>query len=252
VERTPEAWSVTAVNLPEHAANAIHTDAGASAAGFPAALVAGVTTYAYLTHPCVAAWGEAWLGGSVGELRLRAPVFAGDTVDCVPRSIGPSGAVDETVIEAICRTRSPEPRATLAVSLERQPAPAGRPGESLPSRSIELTGLFGNDYGLRAGDDLAIYAERGLAHPGVWPAIANLVYASHLVRGAWIHTHSVIRHHSLVPDGVTVDAHANVVERFTRGGLRAVTEFVFERAGQVVVTLEHEAIVELDPPERVP
>jgi len=251
VERTLEAWSVTAVNLPEHAGNAIHSDAGAIAAGFPAALIAGVTTYAYLTHPCVAAWGEAWLEHGAGELQLRAPMFAGDDVHCVPRAGASSGAVSTTVIEAICLARSPEPRATLVVSLDRPAPPRGRKGESLPSRSVELTGVFGNDYGLRAGDDLAVYADRRLAHPAVWPAIANLVYARDLVHGAWIHTRSLIRHHALVADGVTVDVHANVVDRFHRGGLRAVTEFVFERAGEVLVTLEHEAIVELDRPQRV-
>ena len=243
---------MTAANLPEHAGNAIHSNAGAIAAGFPAALVAGVTTYAYLTHPCVAAWGEAWLHHGTAELRLRAPVFAAEVVDCVPRAGGFSGSASHIVIDAICRTRSPEPRATLVASLDARPPPSRRPGEQLPSRSVQLTGLFGNDYGLRAGDDLAIYPDRRLAHPAVWPAIANLMYASEQVRGAWIHTRSVIRHHALVPDGVTVDVHANVVDRFHRGGLRAVTEFVFERAGEVLVTLEHEAIVELDPPERVP
>ena len=44
-------WSVQARNLPEHAANPIHTDEGGRAAGFDAALVAGVTVYAYVTRP---------------------------------------------------------------------------------------------------------------------------------------------------------------------------------------------------------
>ena len=55
---TPAPWPVVARNLSEHSSNPIHPDAGAQAAGFPAALVAGVTTYAYLTHPIVAAWGR--------------------------------------------------------------------------------------------------------------------------------------------------------------------------------------------------
>ena len=50
-------WTVTARNLAHHARNPIHTDAGAQAQGFPRALVAGVTTYAYLTHPVVAGVG---------------------------------------------------------------------------------------------------------------------------------------------------------------------------------------------------
>ena len=77
-------WSVVAVNLPEHARNAIHTDEGAQAAGFPAALVAGVTTYAYLAHVPLAAWGIEWLTSGGGELDLRSPVFAGDRLRCRP------------------------------------------------------------------------------------------------------------------------------------------------------------------------
>ena len=52
----PVEWSVKAQNLPEHARNPIHTDAGAQAAGFPRALVAGVTTsvsYTHLTLPTI-------------------------------------------------------------------------------------------------------------------------------------------------------------------------------------------------------
>src|SRR5680860_163226 len=70
VSETPTTWVVRARNLPEHAGNPIHTDAGARAEGFPSALVAGVTTYAYLTHPLVAAWGLDWLTRGGGEVRF--------------------------------------------------------------------------------------------------------------------------------------------------------------------------------------
>ena len=76
--------AVVARNLPEHARNAIHTDAGARAQGFPRALVAGVTTYAYLVHPAIDAWGLDWVAHGGGEVRFRRPVFDGDTVRCVP------------------------------------------------------------------------------------------------------------------------------------------------------------------------
>lgn len=66
-----ETWSVRAVNLPDHADNKIHTDEGARAAGFPAALVAGTTIYAYMTHPPAAGWGTHWLSGGGCELHLR-------------------------------------------------------------------------------------------------------------------------------------------------------------------------------------
>lgn len=236
----PTAWSVVAQNLPEHAGNAIHTDEGARAAGFPAALVAGVTTYAYLTHPLVAAWGLDWIVRGGGEMRFRAPVFAGDSVQCVPTPDG-----DAVLVAAICAARGSNPLATFRAVRDAGPPPDRRDGEALPSRRIELAGQFGADYGSRAGDDLDLYAREGIVHPAVWPAIANRVMAVELVRGAWIHTRSFVRHHAPGPAGATVDVHATVVDRFERHGHRAVVEVLIELAGRPLASLEHEAIVEL-------
>lgn len=235
-----ETWSVVAQNLPEHAGNPIHTDAGARAAGFPSALVAGVTTYAYLTHPPVAAWGRDWLERGGAEVRFRAPVFAGERVDCTPRADG-----GEWTIEAVCPAQEQNPRVTVAVTRDSGPVPEMRPGDRLPSREIVLAGRYGTDYGARAGDDLALYEAEGIVHPAVWPALANHVYSAELVDGSWIHTRSIIRHHALGPAGVTVTVHATVVDRFERHGERAVCDVVIEHDGTVLATLEHEAIVRL-------
>ncbi len=43
---TLQPWSISAVNLPDHADNLVHTDEGAIAVGFERALVAGTTVYA--------------------------------------------------------------------------------------------------------------------------------------------------------------------------------------------------------------
>ena len=233
-------WSVEARNLPEHAGNPIHTDDGARAAGFASALVAGVTTYAYLTHPAVAAWGREWVEHGGGEVRFRVPVFAGDRVDCTPRHDGGRWHVD-----AVCPAQERNPRATFAVTRDSGSPPAVRPGEALPSRQVVLGERYGADYGSRAGDDLALYEAEGIVHPAVWPAIANRVYSSDLVDGAWIHTRSIVRHHAAGPVGATVDVHATVVDRFDRHGERAVCDIVIEHRGTVLATLEHEAIVRL-------
>ena len=232
-------WTVTAANLPEHARNPIHTDAGAQAAGFPRALVAGVTTYAYMTHPIVAAWGEEWLRGGGGELRLRQPVFDGDSVRCVPAVDG-----EDVIIEA--RTDDGPARAAFTAVQHSAQMDLLRGGEKLRSRRIELVGELGTDYGWRAGDELALYRERGLVHPAVWPAIANQVVHIDVARGSWIHTRSVIRHHGLAHAGVTADVHATVIERFDKPtGERAILDVLIEIGGEVVATLEHEAIVAL-------
>jgi acyl dehydratase len=240
VTADPVAWSVLARNLTEHAGNAIHTDAGARAAGFPAALVAGVTTYAYLTRPCVAAWGTDWLANGGGTVRFRAPVFDGDRVECVPTSVD-----GQLTIGAICPARDETPRATLTPVRVADGPPDHRPGRSLPTKRIALDGQFGSDYGARAGDDLALYERERIVHPAVWPALANRVFAAELVRGAWIHTRSVIRHHGLARPGDTVDVHSTLIDEFERKGRRAVCDITIELDGITIVSIEHEAIVEL-------
>lgn len=236
----PRRWVVRARNLPEHADNPIHTDAGAQAAGFPSALVAGVTTYAYLTHPLVAAWGVDWLRRGGGEVRFRAPVFADAEVRCEPTISG-----DRVLVEAICPDQQRNPRVTFEAVRDAGPAPAMREGERLPSRSFVLGDEFGTDYAERAGDDLAVYGELGIVHPVTWTQIANRVFSTDLVDGSWVHTRSIVRHHAPGPIGATVDVHATVVDRFERGGTRAIVDVLIEHAGQPLASLEHEAIIDL-------
>ena len=244
MSENPQTWTVIAQNLPEHAGNKIHTDAGAIAAGFESALVAGVTTYAYLTHPLVAAWGIDWLTHGGGEVRFRAPVFADHQVDCVPTRIDDS---DDVLVEAICRSQQANPRVTFRAVRDSGPATTMRPGETLTSRQFTLTGEFGADYGWRAGDDIDMYVRQGIVHPAVWPAIANRIMSTDLVNGAWIHTRSIIRHHAPGPAEATVDVHATVIDRFERHGQRAVIDVLIEHEGHPIVSIEHEAIVDLSP-----
>lgn len=230
---------MVAQNLPEHARNPIHTDAGAQAAGFPRALVAGVTTYAYLTHPIVVAWGTEWLAHGGGEVRLRRPVFDRDLVRCSPEPDG-----DATLVSAL--TDEPDqPRAVFRAVAHGGEPPPMRDGEVLRSISVSLTGELGADYGARAGDDLPLFADLGLVHPAVWPAIANQVVHTQVARGSWIHTRSIVRHHAVATAGTTADVYATVVRRFESHGERAVLDVRIESAGVVLATLEHEAIVAL-------
>lgn len=234
-----ETWAVRAQNLPEHARNAIHTDAGAQAAGFPRALVAGVTTYAYLTHPVVAEAGLEWLAHGGGEVRFRSPVFEHDDL----RLVAADADDASTVVEARVGDED-RARATLRAVAASGPAPAVRSGEALRTREIRLEGEFGDEYGSRAGDDLALYALEGVVHPAVWPALANHVVHTDVARGPWIHTRSVIRHHGLARVGSIAQVHAVVVERFHRSGDRAILDVRIEVDGEPVATLEHEAIID--------
>ena len=241
MSETPTTWVVRAENLAEHADNPIHTDAGARAEGFPSALVAGVTTYAYLTHPLVDAWGIDWLTRGGGEVRFLAPVFAGAEVHCVPTA----ASDNEVVVDAIDPDQTRNPRVTFAAVRDAGPAPAMRQGEHLPSRQFTLGDDFAADYAERAGDDLALYDQLGVAHPVTWPRIANRIFSTDLVNGAWIHTRSIIRHHAPGPLGATVDVHTTVVERVQRRSARAIADILIEHEGRPIASLEHEAIIDL-------
>ncbi len=235
----PVEWSIVAQNLPEHARNPIHTDAGAQAAGFPRALVAGVTTYAYMTHPLVVAWGEDWLTRGGGEIRFRRPVFDQDVLRCVP--VFEDNAV---LVEAI--TSEPEqPRAIFRAVRDGGEVKPLRDGEVLPSKEFQLIDTFSCDYGSRAGDEFPFYADRGLVHPAVWPALANDVVYNYVARGSWVHMRSIIRHHATAKVGTTAELRSVVVRRFESHGERAVLDVHIVVGGQVVASLEHEAIVAL-------
>lgn len=232
-------WSIVAQNLPEHARNPIHTDAGAQAAGFPRALVAGVTTYAYMTHPLIVAWGEDWLARGGGEIRFRRPVFDHDVLRCVPVVDG-----DAVLVQAV--TSEPEqPRAIFRAVRDGGVVQPLRDGEVLSSKEFQLIDTFSCDYGSRAGDDLPFFADRGLVHPAVWPALANDIVYNYVARGSWVHMRSIIRHHATAPVGATAELRSVVVKRFESHGERAVLDVHVVVNNQVVASLEHEAIVAL-------
>jgi acyl dehydratase len=231
-------WSTTAINLPDHANNPVHTDAGARAAGFERALVAGTSVYAYMTHPVVTGWGIDWLTQGGGELRLRRPVFDQDTVDC---TIGSSDDHDGPVVSAEV---AGDVRATLAV-WQAVTAPVMRDGEPLAPLSVALTDDH-ISYGVRAGDDHTIYAENRIVPPVTWTNLANEVFMNSLVTGPWVHVRSKIFHQALARVGDTVAVESTLVKRFdSRAGERALVDMRFCVDGTPVCTVEHEAIMVL-------
>ena len=234
-------WSVVARNLPEHADNPIHTDEGARAVGFGAALVAGTTVHAYLAHPIVEAWGVDWLAEGTSTIEFLVPVEAGDPVDCVPVP------ADDGSVEVRAEVAG-DLRARL-VAWRGSPAGDVAPldGERLPDH-LEPLGHGWLDYARRGGDDLTLYSDGGFVHPCGWSSLANNVMIRHLVNGSWIHTRSRIVHHSTAMVGATALVEAKVVDRFeTRRGNRAVVNVDISVDGGPVATVRHEALVSLTP-----
>lgn len=227
-------WQVQAINLPEHGDNPVHTDDGAAAAGFPAALVAGTTVHAYLTHPPAAAWGASWLDHGWSELRLISPVFDNDTVDVVP--------VGNALVEA--RVNG-EARASLAVARSSPSAPDRPIIEHHPELTFDLADGLG-DYGQRAGDDLPLYPDQERAHPATWTSIGNSVTKTFHVDGPWVHVRSAVTHIQRVASNAHVTVASALIDRFdTRAGERVVLDIEISVSGSPVARVEHESIVRL-------
>lgn len=228
-------WSTSAVNLPEHADNAIHTDEGARQAGFPGALVAGVTVYAYMTHVPATAWGVGWLERGGAEVRFRHPVMDRELVDLL--------VTDGTHVSAQVAGQL-KSEATFSQVPDTLPEREGQPLDAIEF----VVDATWSDYGVRGGDDCPIYVRDGIAHATSWPRIANQFCHEQLVSGSWIHVRSKIQHLGLAPVGSIIRATATVAERFdSRAGERAVLDVRISADRQPVAAIEHEAIIRLAP-----
>ncbi len=237
-----EPWSIVARNLPDHASNPIHTDAGAQAAGFPRALVAGVTTYTYCVHPLVEQWGLAWAREGSAEVVFSSPVFDSEQLTFPMTFEG-----DDRLDLAVMVERSDRPLVRVdarRVATSRPTRPVGAL-ESLLPMTVVLAGEFDSDYARRAGDDIDLFRSAGVVHPGVWPRLANTMFHEQLVRGSWVHTRSHIRHHALAPSGRHATVNGVVIERFVRRGLRAIADIEITVDGVMVASIEHEAIIDV-------
>ncbi len=95
----PEPIRRTARNSASESDNKIHSDAEAQLFGYRAALVPGVTLYAYLTQLALPFFGEEWLARGGSSVRLLRPVYEGETVVCraEPRADG-----SRTVLDLSC------------------------------------------------------------------------------------------------------------------------------------------------------
>lgn len=243
MDETPPFWSIEAVNLPEHADNPVHTEAGGRAAGYPGAVVAGTTVYAYLTRWPATVWGAAWVRGGGAEVRFVDAVIADDPVELVAgdvtrtADIGGGTATVEARVEGVLKARC-----EFRPVVSPPDPPAGDRLEPL----LAPLGDGWAGYAARTGEDLELYGRAGLVHPVVWLSLANRVFSRQLVDGPWVHTRSRVAHLDGVAPDATVLVEAFLLDRFTtRAGERAVVDVRISVDDRPVVAVEHEAIVRL-------
>ncbi len=239
-------YRVKARNTSSNSENKIHDDETARRYGFRGALVPGVTVYAYLTEPLVAAFGQAWLERGTASVRFGKPVLDGEELHaaCVVTGRDAKGAV-ATVTGA---TAAEPEAATLTATLPAgaptpvnlamyRPAPLPEPRPEVTREhllALDTLGTPVNRYDEataaewleRVSDPLPLYRGRdGWVHPAFFLDQANRALRQNVRLGPWIHVGSVIRHLGGARVGDTLA---------TRGRVRSV----FEKKGREFVELD--------------
>jgi hypothetical protein len=265
----PASWREVAFNHATESENRIHSDEVAKRYGFRGGLVPGVSVYAYLVHPALAAWGLDWLERGSASAVLRRPLYDGDAFRVEPKLDGP-GAYRGEVIDpdgVVCadgRVSRPEgwppaaparrgdppapaqdarpeaTRATLEMLRERGlgSAQIGWPAEGEPDRYVR---------DLDAMPDLVRLDGGGFANPAFTAGLGNRALTANVRLGPWIHAESHVQHHAAIPSGSALVVEARVADLFERGGHEFVDldAAVFLEPDTPALTIRHRSIYRL-------
>jgi acyl dehydratase len=266
--RTSDRHELIAHNTATASANKIHDDAVARRYGFRGGLVPGVDVYAYMTRAPVAAWGLDWLGRGSLRARFLAPVYEGQRVVVVGESAGGRTMSVELQGEdgAVCATGeaalpadggdppqvsalpAAEPYAPTADTHDLPPASPDslRPGTTLAIPTHRFHADQAEPYLAGVREELPLYADHKVAHPGWLLRDANYVLSGNVRLGPWIHVESHVRHHGLVHDHDDIQARAVVTREWAHKGHRFVELDVglIVNAERVTARITHIAIYE--------
>ena len=249
-----EPYSVVAFNTATASANKIHDDAVAASLGFRGGLVPGVDVYAYLCHPPAERWGRAWLEHGTMRARFHAPVYDGRTAHVSsPDGEGLELHDDEGGLCAEGAAALPEPTGPPAVDgwpdvPQTIAPPPAAPEVLVPGTAfgLEPHGFHADrhdEYLVDVREELPLYREQGVAHPGWVLRDANYVLSANVRLGPWIHVESVVQHLGVVEDGQEVGARALVTGEWEHKGHRFVRLDVLHTAdGRPVARTDHTAI----------
>jgi acyl dehydratase len=232
-------YRVKARNTSSNSENKIHDDDVARRYGFRGALVPGVTVYAYLTEPLVAAFGSAWLERGTASVRFHKPVLDGEELHVTG---GVTARAPDGATAAVTGATAAEPEAaTLSASLPagsptpvnlalypQRPLPESRPdvtrehllaldGLGTPVNRYDETAAA--EWLERVTDPLPIYRGRdGWVHPAFFLDQANKALRQNVRLGPWIHVGSVIRHLGGARVGETLATRSRVRSVFEKKG----------------------------------
>lgn len=248
---------LAAFNTATESENLIHDDATAQRFGFLGGLVPGVEVHGYLSWGAVRTWGEQWLTRGVMTSRYDAPTYDGSTVSVTfDEASGEARVSSGNATEAVasCSVPTLQPIAPTTVDYPHIALPAARPpasphtlsvGHQLGSIDLVFPDVKADTYLEDVREELPIYRDRGIAHPGWVLGLANRLLKENVVLGPWIHVGSTVRNFALIRDGQLVSCRGHVAAQYEKNGHRFVElDAVVFADDQAATAIRHIAIYE--------
>jgi hypothetical protein len=268
----PQSWSAEAFNQAPESENRIHSDEVAQEYGFRGALVPGVTVSAYLIHPAVVAWGDAWLERGRARVVVHSPVYDRETfrVDVSNASPSAYGAelVDQTGARcATAQVELPDAGAVPVPPEMRHDAIQER-GFARPTASREVMeqrrreGLSAmrarwNDAAeitryLRDPDRMPdAFSKRGFANPAFVLGLTNWALAGNVRMSPWLHLQTDSQNYRPIAADTELVVESTIADLFEKKGHEFidVDMSIFDRADEAAVaSVRLRAIYKLRPP----
>jgi acyl dehydratase len=262
---------VTAQMPADTTENKIHEDELARDLGFRGGLVPGVTVYAWMTHPVVAALGVSWLERGTFSARFRSPVYFDEAIAIEAaitertdqgvaievRAVNGAGELCATATFGLAEGAAPAapdpggyPAAALPLPDERprvsREALAARPVLGTPELALDAS--TARAFLDRVGEPLAIYGGPAApAHPGLYLHEANRALSRNVIVSPWIHVESEGRHLGALRVGERLETRARVGSLFERKGHQFVELdlLLLAEGKRPVAHVRHKAIYQL-------
>ena len=249
--------------------NKIHEDGLAREFGFRGGLVPGVTVYAWMTHPVVAALGGAWLDHGTFSVRFTKPVYFGEPVTV--RASVAAHSKEEITIQTRVVNDQDEVCATATMGLPLGPLlplpdvtaypaaalPAERPAASraylaqrtvLGTPQLILERAVADAFLERVSEKLSLYRDADApAHPGIYLEQANRALDRNVRVSPWIHVESHGQHLSVPRVRERLETRARVKNLFQGKGHEFVELdlLLLAEGARAVASIRHVAIYQL-------
>jgi hypothetical protein len=235
-------WQAIAFNQVPHSANEIHGDKVAKAYGFKGGLVPGVTVSAYLCHPAVVNWGEAWLADGVASINVLSPLYDGETFTVEVSSVSetsyyaqlrrPDGTVSASAEVGlpsqtqVAPCKAPERRVDVMASKRAAP-----PAVQETMQKLREQGCFAVAFNWLPAHEMHTYLHDeaqlprlhqmdggGLANMSFILGCSNWVLARNVYMNPWVHMATRSQNFAPMPLGTALVAEMAVTDLFTKKG----------------------------------